>query len=352
MTKYLPVLITLLLAGLLIWGPWEIPYGFRTAARVQPAEAWELIHRPNGSLTASWYDHRLGGMRDQQTYQFDEEDIWDVRYQIDSSEVNWLDAGDEVLRITSNSLQQQLLDVENQIRNLQALLIRDEAGEKPETITRLEEEIRLAEQSLSLLQKQYDRAAEMVAEGLSAVAEFERAENALREGQVQLQLAEKRLEEFIAGQKPEQLDWLRTQILTLQQTAAFLRAKDSLYIIGTPVSGTWSSFRDIDGTEHFIVEDTTAAVLSLPVRERDIHYLQDTFLIILDRGGGDLEFEASNWSFTGQRSVVDNEQVRWVQIRVPGLRSSWSTEIPLPCRIESGRVDLWTYLKQNVRLKW
>jgi hypothetical protein len=352
MTKYIPILVVLVLLGVVLLGPWEISYGFRSAARVQPAQAWELVHLPNGTLTSRWYDYSRGGIQSQQTFQFDEEDIWRVQYQLDASAGQWVAADQEIIRVISNTLNQQLLTVNNEIAALRARLIRDEAGDKPETIVRLEEELNLAQQTLTLRKKQYDRAKEMVADGLSAVAEYEQAENAIREAELQVEVAQRRLDEQRAGEKPEQLEMLRTQIALLEESAGFLRGKDSLYSITCPIAGVWRNERSLDGAEHFWVEDTTASVLTLPVRDRDMQYLLDTFSLVLNQGEEQGLYAISDWELSGQRSIIDNEEVQWVQLRVPGLRDKWTSQIPVPCRIEAGKVGIAEYLKQNFRLQW
>ncbi|MBR9920592.1 MAG: hypothetical protein GYB31_07110 [Bacteroidetes bacterium] len=350
--KYIPVIVISLLVVTLLFGPWKIPYGFRTAARIMPVQAWELIQYPDGSMMSRWHDNRLDGIKDQQLYQFDRGDVIHMEYQLDSLSENWVPADYEVVAIESNRLSEQLLGVSTQLQQQRALLNVDRIGQKPQTLERLEEEVRLARQTRTLLVKQKARQTELLAEGLSSVAQFEQVENALAEADLRVEVAEKALVEARAGEKPEQIEWIETRINALQTTAEFLEGKEALYSVVCPIAGSWRREMDLDGAEHLWVEDTTAAVVQIPVRERDLAIMQDSFQLVIMEGDRELRFDILQWKKQGPRSILNNEQVQWVKLTVPGLKCVWIDGKPVPCRIESGEVSVLKYLEEAFEWRW
>ncbi|MCB0705216.1 MAG: hypothetical protein KDC34_07890 [Saprospiraceae bacterium] len=350
--KYIPLSVVSIVVAVLLLGPWEVPYGFQTAVQVMPVQAWELVQYPNGSLHSKWYDYKLDGIKDQQLYQFDQGDVVRMEYQLDSLPENWIPANFQVLKIESNRLSEQLIDVGVELKEQKALLNVDLIGEKPETIQRMEEEVRLAEQTLTLLEKQLIRQQALLEEGLISLSEFEQTENAKAEAVLRVEVAKRLLVEERTGEKSQQIDLINTRIAALETTSSFLEGKESLYSIQCPIEGVWRRELSPEGVDHLWVEDTTASIVHFPVRSRDLDMLQDSFQLVLLEGILKQAYTVKEWTQYGPISILNNEQVQWVRLQVPGLRNKWIDGKPIPCRIEVGKLRIWDYLTKAFRLRW
>jgi hypothetical protein len=338
----LPVLVAL------AYAPLEVPFTLDSVVRVLPARQWALSHAPDGTLAAVVYDHRTGMVRRQEGYQFDRGDLVQMRFHDDWKAGTRVKAGETVATIASNRLSEQLVQLKNQLAVEQANLGVVASGQKPQVIAQLEEEISLAKAEVELRGKTLARTKQLHAEGLIATLAIEQAENALHDAQARVRLAEKSLAISATGEKQETVTVTSSRIASLQKEIEFLENKRSKYVITAPFAGAVRLENTLEG-DRLLVEDTTALILQIPVRLRDVQYIQQ---------GQQLELQLPEQQATAQATVLEigrrveimsYEQVVYVKALAEKDEGLLAPGAPVRCRVVCGNVRLAEYLRRSIR---
>lgn len=336
-------LLILLIVLVLLFAPIDVPYRSETLGLLYPAQLWELVRNDDGSLSSAYHDYRSGKSRAYSAFQFDRGDQIQMDFVHDG---DFLNAGDTVLNIVSNALQEQLMRVQNQLDLQRAQLLLDQAGQKPETIRRLEEELVLAREALNLQEINYARILGLFESGVVPQAILDTALNARQMAVINLEVTQKRLEENIAGERPEQIAFTQVLIKTLEQEASFLQNKAAQYNLISPIAGR-AYFEPL--SKRMKVEDTSSWVLVLPIKLRDLPFLgEDAWVEPL--WPGLKTDQRPRWPILqsevqGSMAYIQGEEVVYLRAELDKVPEGPMAQGILRCRVHLGTVRPMAYFK-------
>ncbi|MFK8104864.1 MAG: HlyD family secretion protein [Saprospiraceae bacterium] len=335
-----------------VFVPVELPYAFDSTAKVYPLQKWVLQKSPDGSLISSLHNYKTGLMKDYASYQFDRGDVVNIKFNENQILGTKVDSGTLIANITSNSLQEDIVQLKNRIAIERANLTKELAGQKPETIRKGEEEVILAKQQLDLERKYFDRAEQMFKEGLISRAEFEDKENNFKGAQIRVELAQKNITVLDTGEKPEQISLIRTRINALDKEIAFLQNTSNNYTITSPIGGKVRFETDLQG-DRLIIEDSTEHILFIPVKLEDRDFVGLDSKVELKVLGSDSIVLAQLIEVSNKVEVIYNNLVVLAKASVKGSAGLLSTGMPIRCKVTCGSVTPKEYLKRaiNVDLK-
>ncbi len=347
MKRYSGIIILLLLAAV-VFAPVDVPFTVESVARVLPARQWALLKSPDGSLSATYYDHRTGLVSNQEGYQFDRGDLVQVRFNHNWKTGSGIRAGETVATITSNTLGEELMRLKNQLAVEQANLGVVASGEKPQVITQLEEEINLAKADLELRKKMLERNRQLHADGLIAAMQLEQAENAYNESLARVRVAEKTLQVSATGEKQETVSLASSKIASLQKEIRFLENKQSKYALTAPFDGQ-VRFEATPEGDRLLVEDASTVILQIPVRLRDSRFVQPGQDIELQLVDNQTRIVATILEVGARVEILNREQVVIVKAAAGGYGASLPPGMPVRCRIDCGKVRVAEFLKRSIR---
>lgn len=339
------ILLALLIAA--AFSPIEVPFRIESVARVLPEKQWVLLKTPDGSLTATLYDHRTGLVRAQQGYQFDRGDQVQLHFKEDRQTGQAIRAGETVATISSNQLNEQLVRLRNQLAVEQAGLDVVATGQKPQILTQLEEEITLAGADLELRRKTLQRMKQLHEDGIIAAMQLEQAENAYAESQARLRVAQKALQVGATGEKQETVSLASSKIAALRKEISFLEDKQVKYALSAPFDGQIRLESTTEG-DRLLVEDTSTVVVQVPVRLRDSRFIRAGQIVeiqLLDRTG---PVGVTILDIGSRIEILNREQV--VIVRATASQTAGLPQgQPLRCHIECGPVRVAEFLKRSIR---
>ena len=311
-----------------------------------PAQEWILTKRLDGSLTVTLHDHRTGQLKQAEGYQFDRGDLVQMEFsQTDSSSL-FIQKGEVVATILSNRLDEQLIQLKNQLQVEQANREVVATGEKQELIRQLKEEVNLAKENVKIQKKMYDRAKVLVEEGVIAIAEWEQAENAHDAAILQVKVAEEALTVANTGEKVETVSLAASRIQSLQQQIAFFENKQQRYLLTAPFEGILRTETTLDGYR-LVLEDTSAAILIIPIRVRDSRFVRAGQEITLKFPDSQQIFTSSVLEVGAQVALIGREQV--VTVKAWTKEKGLPTGMPLRCTINCGDVRIVEFLKRSIQ---
>ncbi len=347
MKRYSAIIIVPLLVAL-VYVPLDVPFTLDSAVRVLPVRQWVLSHASDGSLGATLYDHRTGLVRKQEGYQFDRGDLVQLRFQEGWKTGSRVRAGETVATIASNRLSEQVVQLRNLLAIEQANLGVVATGQKPQVIAQLEEEISTAKAEVERQRKTLERIKQLQADGLVAALAVEQAEHAYQSAEARVRLAEKSLAVSASGEKQEAVSVTASRIASLQKELAFLENKQNKYVITAPFDGQVRLENTLEG-DRLLVEETSALILQLTVRLRDLPYLQPGQQVELRLVDGQTVMPATILEIGHQVELISYEQVVTVKAISEKSVGLLSAGAPVRCRVFCGYVRLSEFLRRSIR---
>lgn len=345
--RYSGFIIVLLLAAV-IFAPVNVPFSIESVAKALPVRQWILLKSPDGSLSATLHDHRTGLATNTEGFQFDRGDLVHVEFFGTEGGSNFIGAGKTIATITSNRLSEQLVQLRNQLAVEKAGRSVVATGQKRQLVKQLEEEISLAKADLKLRQKILERTKQLYSGGLVALVDLEQAENAYEESEARVRVAEKALTVGNTGEKEETVSLASSKIASLEQQISFLEDKQNRYIIAAPFDGLVRFEITLDG-ERFLLEDTSATLLLIPIRLRDSRYVTPGMEIEIQLVDNQTTLRSTVLSVSERVEVLNMEQVVIAKASVMQGKEMLPAGMPIRCRIHCGEVRVAEFLKRSIR---
>jgi hypothetical protein len=234
---FLVVIVSIVL-GMASFAPFSLPFSTRSKALIKPVLQWELVRNSQGNLASSTRNNLTGAMASYSITEFSRGDA--VNFQLKANLQNGVvvKAGDTIGVLYSNEEQGKLIALQNELEVLKAELEFFNTGQKPEEVAMALNELRLAEQQLQNQQLLTRRSVLLYRDSVIAEQEYDLAVNALRMREIALQLAEARYAAITTGDKPEQIQLVKTRIQALERQLQQARDRISFFTLQAPFDGT------------------------------------------------------------------------------------------------------------------
>ncbi len=342
------IMIILIVASVFV--PVDIPYAFDTTAKVYPRQEWVIHKRPDGSMVSTLHNHKTGLLKDYSSYQFDRGDIVNIQFNPNRIAESQIDSGELIAVIQSNLLNGQLIALENEKNIEKANLLRAQAGSKPEIISQAKEELHLAEQELEIQKLKIARAQDMLNEGLLARADFENTENDFKQAKNALVVAQEKIEVVTSGDRPAEVEYIKSKIASLRNQLAFLKTSTDNYTIHSPIAGKISFETGIDG-DRMIIADTTEHILIIPIKLRDRDFIGENTTVELSILGQDTLIPATLIGVNEKVEILNRNVVVLAKAMVSGDIPGMASGMPIKCKVTCGSVKPLEYLKRSTNLE-
>ncbi|MEM9821022.1 MAG: hypothetical protein AAF985_08115, partial [Bacteroidota bacterium] len=326
------------------------PYTFESTGKVYPLQQWVLQKNQDGSLLSTLHNYKSGLLKDYSSFQFDRGDLINIRFNPGQIVESKVDSGALIATIGSNMLAERLIRLQNDLSIEQANLSKALAGRKPEIVDKAAEELILAKQELQLRKKQYERAKEMHEEGILAFADFERAEGVYQQTQTRVSVAEENISVITTGERPEQINFIKAKIVSIQKEIAFLQMTNDSYNIFTPIAGS-IGFETTPQADKLIIEDTTERILYIPVKVSDRDFIDKNTIIELSIVGQDTLVPAKLVEVGKKVEILNRNVVVLAKASVAGNVPGLATGMPVKCKVSCGHVKPMEYMKRSMKVE-
>lgn len=342
------ILLAILLC--LFYIPIRIPYHVESIGKVMPVLEWKLVQDQTGRLSSVVRDFKTGSVKQIDAYQFAQGDFSGLH--IDSKEGALVQAGDTIVRMYSTMQAQEIQQIEAQLALYSAQLNAETTGDKPPVVQEAENKLHFAEQDLKLKESLYNTKKQLKEGGLIAVTEFEAAENDYKLAKIQIEIAQKSLDNVQTGLKKESVGITEAQLRGLRDRLALLRRKGLSFVLRAPFSGYV-----VPGAlpeELLTLQSAGEYFLQIPVKAEQLAYLDSTTMIHVMDVNTKKVYEASYLFTLPKVEILDNRQVALVaaSVQPDTITERMSTGIAARCSIDFGRINQREYLKRLLNFRW
>lgn len=338
------LLLVLVLLAFVVFLPIDVAYSIDTVGRVYPVQEWTLEQESDGSVVSTVYNYRNGRNESFQKFQFERGDIIGIQWRPGLTQSGSVRLSDSVASIQSFLLEQELLRQENELALARASLRTLQVGRKAPVIQEASQQLELAQERLQLAELNYNRNKALFEAGVIARASFDVFNNEYQLARISVQAAESRLLDVRTGERPEDINVVRSQVRASEREIALLKAKQQRYAITAPLSGQIRF--GAEKSSLLVVTDTSAFVLSFPVEEREVRWLPANAQVQV-RPPGQLPFYASLTSYSETVSMLAGKQVRLGHAACKPDSLGLSAGMIIPCTVICDTISLWQYTRRK-----
>ena len=189
-------------------------------------------------------------------------------------------------------------------------------------------------------------------EGLLAPVEFQTVENDYRLAKIQVDIAQKNVENVGTGLKNESVGITEAQLRGLRNRLAILRQKGLSFVIRAPFSGY--IVPTLLPEDLLFLQRSDEYLVRIPVKVDQLPYLSDSSVFIITDVKTAKIFPAKYLGTMPNIEVLDNHQVAILSASVMpdsvGVRLS--TGISTRCTVDFGAVNQREYIMRVLNFKW
>lgn len=268
--------LAVLILGALSFVPWDLSYTIRTRALVKAQIEWEVFRNSEGSISSLLRNNLTGSISSYGNTEFRRGDVMEFKMMPDLHEGRFIVKGDTIGYLYSNEEQMRLIEMKGELKVLESRLKFDAAGEKPEEIEKAEREVDLAIQELETQRKLMSRTEMLMKDSVISVQQYEIDQNELKVKELQKTLAEAKLRSVKAGDKPEQIELMKSRIQALSQQIKQVENRLEYMTLISPISGMIVLERNFDNQDMLLkVIDTSNYIGVAPLLLKDREYIME-----------------------------------------------------------------------------
>lgn len=264
-------ILVLVIFTLLFALPINLEYKLKVQGKLLPVKEWMMYKGTDGRLTSILTDYKLGINQSYDVTLFDRGDA--IQFVLSSA----LHSGasirikDTIALVYSNEIERQIENLKGQIISAQALLSLNLTGEKEAIINQEKNNLVYAEKKATEQKKILDRLEALYKKGLASQEEYEVAKGTNELNQINILIAESRLNSVQTGSKAEQISYIKSQISALEKELTVIKKRYEGFTLLSPISGVVN--RKTNSDTLIIISDTTEFVIISPIKIQDKKFI-------------------------------------------------------------------------------
>ena len=265
---FVVILLVILVLQIL---PFRVPYKIKVPGKIIPEKEWILQRGNDGSLMATFYDHKIGLVKNYSAAQIERGDAINFQLWPSLNEKEFINSGDTVGVIQSKEIDFQLQELNRDLVTTEASLEINRTGEKQPLILEAQEQLRLAKEKVKNQQMIFFRKDSLFKLNLISKEEYEVERSIFNVIEIEESVAKAHIEVLESGAKPELIEMIKVEIEAIRKQILSLHERTENFTMIAPFSG--KLFRSFWGDTLLTVADTNFVVL-LPIQLRHLNDIQ------------------------------------------------------------------------------
>ncbi len=338
--------VCVLLPLLLLTLPVTIPNNLNTYIQVHPYQKWILEKGNESELISTVINYNSFTENFYKTIKFERGEQVSLEYYKGLKGKNKININDTVAVIASSELDNILNSLQNQANVLKAELVCSLTGEKESLIKEATREYDYAVAKIKESDVRLKRSKQLFEKGYIAAEEYETTvwENKLNSIESEKYLA--KLEAVKGGSKQSQIDYLQTQIQSLEsQIEKYSQLKNKLTIL-SPISGNLISGTSSDTI--LTVIDLDKLVLTFPVEFRLLQHFVTGKIIQINLGDLEIEVTGKIISRSSEVHFLDGKQVVTVNALIDNPGAALLPGLILQGDIHLNNMTIKDFIADNI----
>lgn len=341
--KYFAIFILCLVVGLLIFVPFKIPYSIKAYGKIYPSKQWILEKGDNGQLIQKIMNYETGLIENYRVIQFDRGETGEFVFYSDVCSQNLIGKGDTIAVVFSSDLNERLIELKGELEIAKANLTASKVGEKESIVHEYQNRLEQAKAAHEEQQNIWERVQKLYSNKLTSVEEYESAKNSVNLSSLNVSLAASQLEAAQTGEKPEQIQFLKTQIKALQCDLEALEKRLETYTIKAPFNGIVSKFFESDTL--LVISEISGNIALVPIPVEKCEKIKTATAINLNSAGFNQSAAGKLASVNKDSKVVQGKTVNIVSVQVEDKFDPSRSGSIAECTFKCEPVSIVEYVK-------
>jgi hypothetical protein len=287
--------------------PIKVPSDINSLGKVYSSKHYILHTGNDGQVRESLINLSTGVNEAFTTREVERGDDIRLKIRADIFDKEFISRHDTIAQIYSYQTELELNTLVNDLEVINAQLLVEESGNKPEDIELARKRREYAKIDAEIQEKIYQRQKYLYENEVIADQDFEDQERTIELKKMQIAINDAELRSLESGAKPEQIKYIKAQIRKLQSNISDLQKKLRNQTITSPVNGIFRNSYSPDTL--LVIEDIDNLIIKIPVMIED---MQNVFIgqkIICKADGRKEIVEAEVTHIRKNVKIIDGRQV-------------------------------------------
>jgi hypothetical protein len=254
---------TCVLLGGFLAAPIRLPHTVEVPGRILCAREWIVRMETGGVIVAMLVDRKAGTVSNSTVHEYSRGDVVQLEFSPEARSGATVCRGDTLVQIHSNEIARALAELEGQVASAEASLVTSSTGQKAAIVEGAREQLEQARRNNEALDVILARQKLLYEKGMVSEQEYELAQRQAAVASIGVSIAGANLHAVSTGEKQEQRDLMRANILRLSGELEVVRKRQAECALRAPFKGVVLCSGVSDTL--LMVADTTEYVVLMPV---------------------------------------------------------------------------------------
>ncbi|NWF90704.1 MAG: hypothetical protein HXY50_14745 [Ignavibacteriaceae bacterium] len=329
-----PIIITasfLLFIVIILFAPLKFEYKLKVQGKLLPQKEWIISKGADGRLITHLTNYKTGLSQSYDVMLFDRGDAMKFEFNPKIYSGSVVKKDDSIAFVYSNEIERQIENLKGQLITAKASLYLNQTGEKDAVISEAQNSLSYAIKQAEEQKKIVNRLKALYDRGLTSQEEYEIASGTQALYEINIQIAKARLQSVETGTKPEQIEFLQSQIISLEKELSVLKKRFDNFIILSPIDGIINRITNSDTL--LSVSDTSEFVFVSPIRINDHKFISKHQKIDIYIDGKKQNLNAEIIELNYQSQIVQGIQIITATSFIKG-----KTELMIPGMLAEAQI--------------
>lgn len=329
-----------------------VPYYVYSKGLVTPLKEWSLRKSGDGTLVSVQKDFLKNVTTHLAVTEFQRGDLAEFTVNRQLLQKNKVSSGDTIGVIRSIEEERRLAELSAELAVQQSLFQVYASGEKPENVQMAYESMIRAEHEYETQMKLTQRSRELYDKEFIPLEEYELSLNQYQVKKQSMIIARLNYDAVSTGEKPEQLEYIKARIHSLEVQIEQTQQILSSFHILSPMDGTLVGRRSMNNPDETVISiaDLSQYLVLLPVEVHQMPYIKTGQQLVLKTGsyGGDITAEIAGIDNVVQ--MIDQRQNVFITALVQKDALSIAPGMVMDATIDCGKISVTEYFKRLFRI--
>ncbi len=245
-----------------------VPMQISTFSEVFPKERWMLTRGNGGQIISNLIDYSKGQTTKYEISQFERGEFISVDFFNSKNDKKEFAKGDTILVMNSSNVNDGFIDAQGELEIALANLKAQNSAQKESLIREAETRLKYTDERIGEQKILVYRNKQLFEKGVASKQELELQEWALSLLEIEKKIYNAQLENLSTGVKPEEIEFLETQVNAAKAKLKFFEERKSQLAVLSPIDGTITSAFSPDTLLNII--NHNQVVLHTPVKIKDV----------------------------------------------------------------------------------
>ena len=339
------ILLSIILIVVLLILPINLPYSIEAPGKVLPSREWIISKSTGGQLITVIKDNVSGISRNYSVSEFERGDAIQLSINNALTLGSTINSSDTIGSVISNELQLQLVRLNGELQTAKANLELNITGEKESIVKEAEEKLSLMKKQAEEQHKIFDRQKAMFEKDLISEEEYEIGKSTTELSDINISIADAQLKSVKSGSKQEQVDFIKSQIASLEDEIEIIKNRLSDYNLVAPFSGVINQMSL--GDTLIVVADTSEYVVIIPVRWQERLDIEPGLEVTIKAPSGLHKVMGSLNKISKDVRVLNGNQVIFTSALAKDYYDELAPGLMVQCKINCGQTTVAEYLEKT-----